>query len=556
MVSVTSDVTAGGSYQPAPKSTRPDPSQSSGDFAALVDSNTPTDLASALAPAPEPRAAPQPSDDSPPANSAPPADNARPADNAQPRDNAGADADRTPPAKSDDRATDPGRSNDDVADAKGSHDGPRHSAPKSGASKSGSVKTGDTKTADKLSSGSKVDQITSTPQDATAVITPDAIAIVLPANPPLTNTPATPSTDGNPNAPLAIASAAIAASAAVTAAAAPPAQTQTKTGLGNGETSPENGTAVAKPAAASGKQAAAETASTDATVETTLGTSTPVTAKPMPPQTAVPPLTKVSSSPKMPGGKDSIKDGAKDAAGTPDQSAAVPKGQPGNAAPQPAAAAKPDSSALADAAKADGADKAVPAPATVLPHDRASTASNAPLSLTPVDPGPQAAVLTQPQFSVPLAVPGNVSVTAATGAPVPVSGLALEIAASVQSGKTRFEVRLDPADLGRIDVRIDVDRNGQVTSHLTVEKPETLSMLRQDAPQLQQALNDAGLKTNNGSLQFSLRDQSSSGQQNNNQSGGNAHRLVINQEDNQAAAVAGQSYGRMLGAGGGVDIRV
>ena len=79
------------------------------------------------------------------------------------------------------------------------------------------------------------------------------------------------------------------------------------------------------------------------------------------------------------------------------------------------------------------------------------------------------------------------------------------------SGKSRFEIRLDPAELGRIDVRIDVDRNGQVTSHLTVEKPETLAMLRQDAPQLQRALNDAGLKTGDGGLQFSLRDQSSSG---------------------------------------------
>src|SRR5262249_57532447 len=78
---------------------------------------------------------------------------------------------------------------------------------------------------------------------------------------------------------------------------------------------------------------------------------------------------------------------------------------------------------------------------------------------------------------------GPVSVTQATGVPVPVSGLAVEIAASVQSGKTRFEVRLDPADLGRIDVRIDVDRNGQVTSHLTVERPEKLSMLGAVAPQ-------------------------------------------------------------------------
>src|SRR6202043_2176744 len=119
----------------------------------------------------------------------------------------------------------------------------------------------------------------------------------------------------------------------------------------------------------------------------------------------------------------------------------------------------------------------------------------------------------------------------ATTAGVPLSGLAVEIAASAHSGKTRFDVRLDPADLGRIDVRIDVDRNGQVTSHLTVEKPETLSMLRQDAPQLQRQLDDAGFKTGDNGLQFSLRDQSSSGQNSGNQNGRNAQHLVISEDD-------------------------
>ena len=166
----------------------------------------------------------------------------------------------------------------------------------------------------------------------------------------------------------------------------------------------------------------------------------------------------------------------------------------------------------------------------------------------------------QPQLpaAAAAAVPAtSLSVTAATSAPVPLSGLAVEIAASVKSGKSRFEIRLDPADLGRIDVRIDVDRNGQVTSHLTVEKPETLSMLRQDAPQLQRALDDAGFKTGDGGLQFSLRDQSSSGQQNNgNETGRNAQRLVISEDDTIPAAVAGRTYGRMLGSSSGVDIRV
>jgi flagellar hook-length control protein FliK len=140
---------------------------------------------------------------------------------------------------------------------------------------------------------------------------------------------------------------------------------------------------------------------------------------------------------------------------------------------------------------------------------------------------------------------------------VPLSGLAVEIAASALNGKSRFDIRLDPADLGRIDVRIDVDRNGQVTSHLRVEKPETLTMLQQTAPQLQQALNDAGLKTGGGGLQFSLRDQNSSGQNGqDNSSNGNAQRLIISEDESMPAAVAGRSYGRMFGSQGGIDIRV
>jgi chemotaxis protein MotD len=146
--------------------------------------------------------------------------------------------------------------------------------------------------------------------------------------------------------------------------------------------------------------------------------------------------------------------------------------------------------------------------------------------------------------------------TAATDAPVPLSGLALEIIASAQSGKSRFDIRLDPAELGRIDVRIDIDRNGHVTSHLMVEKPETLSLLRQDAAQLQRALDDAGLSTGNGGLQFSLRDQSSSGQDDGSGSRRNAHRLNLSEEDSTPPVVAGRTYGRMLGSSSGVDIRI
>jgi flagellar hook-length control protein FliK len=235
----------------------------------------------------------------------------------------------------------------------------------------------------------------------------------------------------------------------------------------------------------------------------------------------------------------------------------------GNAAPQPAANGKPDNdNAPAPAAKPDVAvSAAAPAASAAATHDHAAVTAGAQATIAP-DGSAQAAALgapLQPSTQTLITTASLTAAPAAAGAPVPVSGLAVEIAASVQSGRTRFELRLDPADLGRIDVRIDVDRSGQVTSHLTVEKPETLSMLRQDAPQLQQALNDAGLKTSSNGLQFSLRDQSASGQQNwqnNNQPNGNAQRLVVSEDTGVSASLAGQSYGRTLSASGGVDIRV
>jgi flagellar hook-length control protein FliK len=250
--------------------------------------------------------------------------------------------------------------------------------------------------------------------------------------------------------------------------------------------------------------------------------------------------------------------GATDAnPGKPDPSASAKPAEAatGNATQQPAAAGKPAGNDLAGDSTAGVSSASSPATPAAHDHSPVTGAEHAPAD--PSDASAQTTGTVPPQLpSAPVAAAVPLSVTAATNAPVPLSGIAIEIAASVKSGKSSFEIRLDPADLGRIDVRIDVDRNGQVTSHLTVEKPETLSMLRQDAPQLQQALDDAGFKTSDGGLQFSLRDQSSSGQNSGSETGRNAQRLVISDDDTIPAAVAGRTYGRTLGSSSGVDIRV
>jgi flagellar hook-length control protein FliK len=154
--------------------------------------------------------------------------------------------------------------------------------------------------------------------------------------------------------------------------------------------------------------------------------------------------------------------------------------------------------------------------------------------------------------AAPQAAPA--SAPAQQDAAIPIAGVAVEIASKALAGKNRFEIRLDPPDLGRIDVRLDVDKSGRVTSYLTVERADTLDLLRRDSAGLERTLQDAGLKTSDNGLQFSLRDQSMSQQQSNTPTPAAAQIFV--EDDTLPAAAAPRNYARFAGMGSGVDIRV
>lgn len=91
--------------------------------------------------------------------------------------------------------------------------------------------------------------------------------------------------------------------------------------------------------------------------------------------------------------------------------------------------------------------------------------------------------------------------------------LAFEMARQVVDGNTRFQIRLDPAELGKIDVRLDIDASGQVNARLTVEKAETLDLMQRDQKGLERALQQAGLDGSKTNLEFSLKQNPFGGQQ-------------------------------------------
>ena len=61
-------------------------------------------------------------------------------------------------------------------------------------------------------------------------------------------------------------------------------------------------------------------------------------------------------------------------------------------------------------------------------------------------------------------------------------------------------MRLDPPELGHVQVRIDRPSAAPARVEITVEKPETLALLLRDQPQLQRALDQAGVPAEGRSL--------------------------------------------------------
>jgi flagellar hook-length control protein FliK len=90
--------------------------------------------------------------------------------------------------------------------------------------------------------------------------------------------------------------------------------------------------------------------------------------------------------------------------------------------------------------------------------------------------------------------------------PTAAEQVSLRITKAVESGDSRITLTLDPADLGKVEIKLNLnhgDRHGFV--QVTADRPETLQMLKGDSRILERALNDAGIQTNSGSLSFNLR---------------------------------------------------
>ncbi len=125
---------------------------------------------------------------------------------------------------------------------------------------------------------------------------------------------------------------------------------------------------------------------------------------------------------------------------------------------------------------------------------------------------------------------------APTGKTFDIPQVAFDIARHAVAGINRFQIRLDPPEMGRIDVRLDMHHEGGVTARLTVDRPETYDMLQRDARALERALAQTGLDQGKTNLEFSLRQNPFAGQDSNQGQRNDTHAFFGDAEDASAEA--------------------
>ncbi|HVJ01766.1 MAG TPA: flagellar hook-length control protein FliK [Sphingomonas sp.] len=83
--------------------------------------------------------------------------------------------------------------------------------------------------------------------------------------------------------------------------------------------------------------------------------------------------------------------------------------------------------------------------------------------------------------------------------------MGVEIARKIESGEETLRVRLNPAELGRVEVTLGFDDRGSLQATMRTESAQALDLLRQDVPDLARTLDQAGVRTDAQSFRFENR---------------------------------------------------
>lgn len=119
----------------------------------------------------------------------------------------------------------------------------------------------------------------------------------------------------------------------------------------------------------------------------------------------------------------------------------------------------------------------------------------------------QPSLIAETHVQAPQTSAAVIDAAAARGSPETVAKMAADIVRKLDGQSTRFDLQLDPHGMGKVDVAIEIDRDGKLTAAMSFDSARSASDLRGRAGELRQALEQAGFDIAEGGLTFDLSDQ-------------------------------------------------
>ncbi len=106
------------------------------------------------------------------------------------------------------------------------------------------------------------------------------------------------------------------------------------------------------------------------------------------------------------------------------------------------------------------------------------------------------------------ALPGTYNAQAQQKPAAPSVQISAQFARLTANPTQRIEVQLEPANLGKVHIQLDMPHEGKATVAIVADRAETLELLQRDARALERSLQEAGVKADSSSMQFSLKEHS------------------------------------------------
>jgi len=192
------------------------------------------------------------------------------------------------------------------------------------------------------------------------------------------------------------------------------------------------------------------------------------------------------------------------------KSSAQVQSKAGDNTNKPAATAS-DTAVATKAAPAAPSDDAPPAPAFTLPHDDSVGGQDPQTDPSQGQPSPDASATNAqiaPQAAAPnvatsVASAANAAANLASGHGAAITAqLAAQITSKAGAARAAFGFALEPQGLGRVDVSLKFDAQGQLSAVLSFDNPSAAAEAKGRAADLQQALQQAGVDISQSGLSF------------------------------------------------------